>query len=293
METNLTNGFCMSIKIFKYERFAVSKSIESALFDQICGSSPVLLNVPHAGTGVPDALRDALRPEALELCDTDWHMDRIARDVLPQGGSLLAAKMSRYAVDLNRPSDDVPLYQTATTGLISTIDFDGTPLYREGEEPDAQARAARIARYWVPYHVALQAEIDRIRAAHGYCLLLDVHSIRSRVPRLFEGRLPDLNLGTNSGASCADALSDAAFDALQGKGFSVVRNGRFKGGYITRHYGAPAQGIHALQIEIAQDCYMIEQSPWTYVAEKADRLKTALQGLVDAMVEFQPEGMQK
>lgn len=269
----------------------MSKFIKNALFDQISGSGPVLLNVPHAGTVVPDALRDALRPEALELCDTDWHMDRIAQDVLPEDASLLVAKVSRYAVDLNRPSDDVPLYQTATTGLISTIDFDGTRLYREGMDPGAQARSARIARYWEPYHAALQAEIDRIRAAHGYCLLLDVHSIRSHVPRLFEGRLPDLNLGTNSGASCADALSDAAFGAIQDKGFSVVRNGRFTGGHITRHYGDPANGVHVLQIEIAQDCYMIEHSPWTYVPEKADRLKVVLTGLVGAMMDFQPEGV--
>lgn len=156
-------------------------------------------------------------------------MNRIARDVLPQGGSLLAAKVSRYAVDLNRPDDDMPLYQTATTGLISTIDFDGKPLYRAGLEPDVQMRTARVTSYWRPYHAALSAEIARIRASHGYCLLLDLHSIRSHVPRLFEGRLPDLNLGTNSGASCADVLSDAAFAALQKTEFSAVRNGRFKG----------------------------------------------------------------
>lgn len=270
----------------------VSKSSERPLFDQICGSGPVLLNVPHAGTDLPEALRDAMRPEALDLRDTDWHMDRIVRGVLPEGGSLMAAKVSRYAVDLNRPSDDIPLYETATTGLISTIDFDGTPLYRAGLEPDADTRTARVETFWAPYHDALRAEIDRIRTAHGYCLLLDVHSIRSRVPRLFEGRLPDLNLGTNSGASCAGALSDAAFDALQGNGFSVVRNGRFKGGYIPRHYGDPAQGVHALQIEIAQDCYMVERSPWTYLPDKADRLKGTLVRLIGAMQDFQPQEVQ-
>lgn len=270
----------------------VPKSSTNPLFSQICGNGPVLLNVPHAGTDLPGGLRESLRLEALDLRDTDWHMNRIARDVLPQGGSLLAAKVSRYAVDLNRPDDDMPLYQTATTGLISTIDFDGKPLYRAGLEPDVQMRTARVTSYWRPYHAALSAEIARIRAAHGYCLLLDLHSIRSHVPRLFEGRLPDLNLGTNSGASCADVLSDAAFAALQKTEFSAVRNGRFKGGYITRHYGAPAQGVHALQIEIAQDCYMLERSPWTYLPEKAERLKEALAALVNAMVAFQPQEVQ-
>jgi formiminoglutamase len=270
----------------------VSKSTEMPLFDQICGDGPLILNVPHAGTDLPDFLRDALHPDALDLRDTDWHMDRIARDVLPKGASLMAARVSRYVVDLNRPGDDIPLYAGATTGLISTIDFDGTPLYRDGMEPDAEARAARVVAFWEPYHAALAAEINRIRAAHGYCLLLDVHSIRSHVPRLFDGRLPDLNLGTNSGAACAAKLSDAAFAALQDSGFSAVRDGRFKGGHITRHYGDPEYGVHALQIEIAQECYMIEHSPWTYVPEKADRLKVALARLVGAMTDFHPEGPQ-
>ncbi|WP_010138120.1 N-formylglutamate deformylase [Oceanicola sp. S124] len=265
------------------------KSMQTPLFHRLQGSSPLLLNVPHAGTELPDSLRAALTEEALDLCDTDWHMDRIARDVLPGGASLMTARQSRYVVDLNRPADDLPLYSGNTTGLISTIDFDGTPLYRPGQEPDEAERAARIEGYWTPYHVALAAEIERIRALHGYCLMLDVHSIRSRVPRLFEGRLPDLNLGTNSGDSCAPALSDAAFAALEASQFSAVRNGRFKGGFITRHYGQPARGVHVLQIEIAQECYMLEETPWTYLPERADQLKVALAALIAAMTSFTPE----
>lgn len=259
------------------------------LFDQTCGTTPLLLNVPHAGTLLPDTLRARLRPEALDLCDTDWHMDRIARDILPEGASLICAKPSRYVVDLNRPADDLPLYAGATTGLISTIDFDGNPLYLSGQEPDEADRQARIDEVWTPYHAALAAEIERIRAAHGYCLLLDIHSIRSHVPRLFDGRLPDLNLGTNSGASAAQDLSDAAFEALKASGFSAVRDGRFKGGFITRHYGQPDRNVHALQIEIAQENYMLEQSPWTYVPEKADRLKQALGALAAVMAAYRPQ----
>ncbi|MBY6004957.1 N-formylglutamate deformylase [Salipiger bermudensis] len=262
---------------------------QRSLFDQIRGTGPLLLNVPHAGTALPAPLRAALAPDALELCDTDWHMDRIARDLLPADASLMAARLSRYAVDLNRSSDDTPLYSSATTGLISTIDFDGTPLYRPGAEPDAAERAERVAAYWAPYHAALAAEVERIRAAHGYCLLLDVHSIRSRIPRLFDGRLPDLNLGTNSGEACAPQLASAAFEALRASPLSAVCDGRFKGGYITRHYGQPARNVHALQIEIAQECYMLEESPWTYLPERADRLKQALSGLIGAMTDFRPE----
>jgi len=260
------------------------------LYDRIAGGGPILLNVPHAGTDLPEPLRQRLRPDALVLRDTDWHMDQIAREVLPEGASLLAARPSRYVVDLNRPRDDVPLYAGATTGLISTIDFDGAPLYRDGAEPDEADRAQRLAEVWDPYHAALAAEIARIRAAHGYCLLLDVHSIRAHVPRLFEGRLPDLNLGTNSGAACAPALSDAAFAALTQSGLSAVRDGRFKGGFITRHYGQPQQGVHALQIEIAQDCYMLESPPWTLRPDRAEHLRGALRGLLAAMAGFTPEG---
>jgi len=262
---------------------------KSPLFDQIEGSTPLLLHVPHAGTVVPDSLRAALKPEALDLSDTDWHMDRIARDLLPDGASLMSARVTRYAVDLNRPSDDTPLYTGATTGLVSTIDFDGRPLYRPGAEPDETERGSRIADFWTPYHKALADEIERIRSVHGYCVMLDVHSIRSHVPRLFEGRLPDLNLGTNSGAACAQSLSDAALAALEESDFSVVRDGRFKGGYITRHYGQPSRNVHALQIEIAQAGYMLEETPWTYLPERADRLKEALARLVSVMAEFQPD----
>lgn len=258
------------------------------LYDLSEGTSPILLNVPHAGTDIPAGLRQSLRAEACDLRDTDWHMDRIARDILPPGASLMTARLTRYAVDLNRGSDDAPLYSGPTTGLISTTDFDGEPLYREGAEPDAQTRAESVKRYWQPYHDVLAREIERIRDAHGYCVLLDLHSIRSRIPRLFDGRLPDLNLGTNSGKSCDPALSDAAFSALQASGLSTVRDGRFKGGFITRYYGNPARNVHALQIEIAQECYMLEQSPWTYLPEKADRLKEALYALVAAMVSFSP-----
>ena len=153
---------------------------KSPLFDQIKGSTPLLLHVPHAGTVVPDSLRAALKPEALDLSDTDWHMDRIARDLLPDGASLMSARVTRYAVDLNRPSDDTPLYTGATTGLVSTIDFDGRPLYRPGAEPDEAERGKRIADFWTPYHRALTDEIERIRSVHGYCVMLDVHSIQKK-----------------------------------------------------------------------------------------------------------------
>ncbi|WP_282021597.1 N-formylglutamate deformylase [Ruegeria faecimaris] len=249
------------------------------------GSTPILLNVPHAGTLLHPEVERRLRPAALELKDTDWHMDKLALPCAELGVGVMAAQYSRYVVDLNRSADDAPLYSGPTTGLISQIDFDGQPLYLEGQEPDGQETKARIQSYWAPYHQALKAEILRIRAQFGTCILLDLHSIRSEVPRLFDGVLPDLNLGTNSGASTAARFEACAERSLGSGQYSFVKNGRFKGGYITRHYGQPDQNIHALQLEIAQSTYMIEYAPWDLVPPKAEMLGAAIKNLVTALLD--------
>ncbi|APG47594.1 N-formylglutamate deformylase [Phaeobacter porticola] len=250
----------------------------------VAGSTPVLLNVPHAGTLLPGEVKSRLREDALELKDTDWHMDQLALPCADLGVSILAADYSRYVVDLNRSAEDMPLYSGPTTGLVSQIDFDGCPLYLEGQEPDTDDTEARIQSYWAPYHQALNAEIQRIKAQFGICVLVDLHSIRSQVPRLFDGVLPDFNLGTNSGASTAARFESCAEKFLQSASYSFVKNGRFKGGYITRHYGRPSQNVHALQLEIAQATYMREYAPWDLVDNKANKLKIAIKGLVSALL---------
>lgn len=249
------------------------------------GKTPVLLNVPHAGIVLPEEIRGRLRSDALELKDTDWHMDQLARPCADLGVGIIAAQYSRYVVDLNRSAEDTPLYAGPTTGLISQIDFDGRPLYRDGQEPGAEDIQARIQTYWAPYHQALGAEIQRLRAKYGICVLIDLHSIRSEVPRLFDGVLPDLNLGTNSGASTAQNFEACAERTLRASDYSFVKNGRFKGGYITRHYGQPDRNVHALQLEIAQSTYMEERGPWRLVPEKADRLGAMIKTLVAAVLE--------
>ncbi|MBK0326112.1 N-formylglutamate deformylase [Rhodobacteraceae bacterium F11138] len=250
----------------------------------VAGSKPVLLNVPHAGILLPDDIRNRLRSDALELKDTDWHMDQLAMPCAELGVGVVAARYSRYVIDLNRSAEDSPLYAGPTTGLISQIDFDGRPLYKDGQEPDAEDTQARIQRYWAPYHHALNAEIHRIKAQFGICVLIDLHSIRSEVPRLFDGVLPDLNLGTNSGTSTAARFEDCAETALRKTDYSFVKNGRFKGGHITRHYGNPDQNIHALQLEIAQSTYMQEQAPWALVRDKSDRLSATIKTFVSAVL---------
>ncbi|RMF64365.1 MAG: N-formylglutamate deformylase [Bacteroidetes bacterium] len=260
------------------------------LFTLTPGDRPLLVSLPHAGLYVPPEIRRRFTEPAQALPDTDWHVDRLYDRVLDLGVSVLAATHSRNVIDLNRPPDDTPLYAGATTGLCPLTLFDGTPLYRPGLQPDAAERQERLHRYWEPYHQALAGELARLRDLHGFALLLDAHSIRPVIPRLFEGVLPDLNLGTNDGRSAAPSLIRRAEDALrQTNGYTYVRDGRFKGGYITRHYGTPDTGIHALQLELAQTTYMDDGPPFAYHPERADRLRGVLHRLVATLLTWTPD----
>jgi N-formylglutamate deformylase len=226
------------------------------------GRVPLLISLPHVGTEIPPELAERLVPRALASEDSDWHLERLYRPLAEKlGASLIVPRYSRYVVDLNRPPDDQPLYPGAAggTGLVPTRFFTDDPLYRDGAEPDAASLAARREAYWRPYHEALAAELARLREQHGHALLFDGHSIRSELPWLFEGELPALNLGTADGAACAPAITERLAALLAGQTqFSHVVNGRFKGGYITRHYGQPARDVHAVQLEMCQRCYMDE-----------------------------------
>jgi N-formylglutamate deformylase len=253
------------------------------------GTAPLLVSVPHCGTALPDEVRDALVARAHAVEDADWHLDRLYAFARELGASFIVPRFARYAIDLNRPPDDTPMYPGASnTGLVPTTFFDGAPLYRDGRAPDAAEIARRRERWWQPYHDALAAELAAIRARHGYALLLDGHSIRSRIEWLFEGKLPDFNLGTASGASCASSLREAATRALTVPEHTLAVDGRFKGGYITRHYGRPEERIHAVQLEMCQSTYMDEAPPWAWDAARAARLAPHLRRLVDARLQWRP-----
>lgn len=254
------------------------------------GTAPLLLSIPHVGTAVPEPIRQRLVPEARPLPDTDWHLDQLYDFAEGLGVSIIQAVQSRYVIDLNRPPDDESLYPgQATTGLCPTIRFDGVPLYWPGAEPDAADIAERVETVWKPYHAALGEELERIKAKHGYALLYDAHSIRSVVPRLFDGLLPDLNLGSNGGASAAPALKDRIAEICRtAEGFTHIVDGRFKGGYITRHYGRPERNAHALQMELAQRHYMDEDPPFAYRPDVAQPLKTVLRRVLEAMLDWKP-----
>jgi N-formylglutamate deformylase len=254
------------------------------------GTRPLLVSVPHVGTEIPAELAGRLVPRALDVEDTDWHLDALYGFVREMGASLLVPRYSRYVVDLNRPPENTPMYPGRNnTELCPTRFFTGEALYHAGQAPDDAEVADRVARYWRPYHDALAGELARLRAAHGHVVLFDGHSIAAELPWLFEGRLPDLNLGTADGASCGPALREALRAALQAQPrFSHVVDGRFKGGYITRHYGDPAAGVQAVQMEMCWHCYMDPQPPHFYDAARAAAAQAVLRGLVQAMLDTPP-----
>lgn len=253
------------------------------------GLAPVLISVPHTGTLIPDSILSRMSEDVTSLPDTDWFVDRLYDFAPGLGIGMIAGRFSRYVIDLNRSPEGEKLYPgRAETELCPTTLFDGTPLYPSGQEPDAQEVENRRCLYWQPYHNKLREELKRLRKHHNKVLLWEAHSIRSQVPHLFDGRLPDLNFGTAGGHSCDPGIAEAIHDtARSGGNFSAVLNGRFKGGYITRHYGAPAEDIHALQLEIAQSCYMDEtRSEPSFDANRAGPLIDLLQRLITVAMGF-------
>ena len=247
------------------------------------GTLPLLISIPHMGTLQPPEFASQMTDTAAITQDTDWQLDRLYAFALSQGASVLQAHVSRYVIDLNRPPGGESLYPgQTTTGLCPVETFQGAPLYAPGAEPNAAEQDRRLQGYWMPYHRALVAELERLKAAHSAVLLWDAHSIASVLPRLFDGQLPDLNLGTNSGQSCSSAVIDRVAAVAKDSAFSHVVNGRFKGGYITRHYGQPAQNVHAIQLEMSQCLYMDEAAPFSYLEYKATSVQPLLQAMLQA-----------
>ena len=254
----------------------------SIVFDWHQGTSPLLITIPHDGRRIPPRIKDRMTEDGTAIPDTDWHVRKLYDFALVAGASLLEAKFSRYVVDLNRPVDDHALYRDqVATGLFPTHTFDGRPIYREGEVVSERQRERRLARYWRPWHAHIAEQLERIRHHFGYALLWDAHSIRSEVPRLFEGALPDLNIGSNDGRTCPAAVQAAVAQVAQASPYSSVVNGRFKGGYTTRHYGRPDEGLYAIQLEIAQHAYMDEKS-LRYDAKRAAKLRDTLSDMLGA-----------
>ena len=253
------------------------------------GGGPVILGMPHGGTWLPDDIAARLNDNGRKLADTDWHIEKLYEGLLPDV-TTVAATFHRYAIDANRDPGGATLYPGQnTTGLCPETDFDGAPIWRDGEAPKPADIAKRRSAFHQPYHAALSAEVERVKARHGYAVLYDCHSIRSRIPFLFEGVLPDLNIGTDNGKTCDPKIEAATVKAAAASSFTSILNGRFRGGWTTRHYGRPHDGIHAIQMEIAQSAYLeTEAPPWNFSSAKAAKLRETLRAILHTLKDIRP-----
>lgn len=254
------------------------------------GGSPLVLALPHTGTSLPEDCAARLNDLGRGMADTDWHIHDLYAGLVANV-TTVRTTVHRYVIDVNRDPSGESLYPGQnTTGLCPLTDFDGEPVYQRGQEPDAAEVARRKDVYHTPYHAALRAELNRVQKLYGFAILFDCHSIRSHIPFLFEGTLPDFNIGTNSGVSC-DATIQAAVSGIceNADGYTSITNGRFKGGWTTRHYGHPSEGLHATQMELAQSTYMLERPPWTYVDLSAELLRNKLNTILETLTNWRPQ----
>ncbi len=260
------------------------------IFELHRGTSPVILAFPHTGTYLPPEIADRLNANGRILADTDWHIHELYRGLLP-GASTIRATHHRYLIDVGRDPTGVSLYPGQnTTGLVPETDFDGVAIWTDGGFADAAETQRRLAAFHAPYHVALAAEVERVRATHGVAILFDCHSIRSNIPFLFEGTLPNFNVGTADGTSCAPAVEAAVYDvARAAEGYSSVLNGRFKGGWTTRHYSNQAGGVQTIQLELAQATHLVEEAPpFALAPSKSERLRLHLAEMLKRLEALAP-----
>ena len=256
----------------------------SEIYDLKQGDLPLVVSLPHSGESL-GPFADKMAPAAKRLVDTDWHLPKLYDFLDDMDVTVLAAKHSRYVVDLNRDPLGKSLYPGQNvTELCPTTTFAEEDLYKPGQAPDVAEVKARLEKYWQPYHSALRAEVERIKGLHGFVFLWDGHSIASEVPRFFDGRLPDFNLGSNDGNSCDADIAQRVLNAVSEPHYTKVLDGRFKGGYITRTYGDPANDIHALQLELSQITYMSESHPFGYIPEKARHAARTISLMIDALL---------
>jgi len=248
------------------------------------GSSPLILTQPHGGTHIPDEILDKLNEKGKAIADTDWHINKLY-DGLVDDVTVVKSHIHRYVIDANRGPEDESLYPGQnTTGLCPLTDFDGNSIYKPGQQPSNTEIKSRQLRFHQPYHDAIAKEIQRLLSIHKYIILYDCHSIRSMIPYLFEGTLPDFNIGTFNEQSCNLKIQQVVKDICnQAQDYSSIVNGRFKGGWTTRHYGQPDKGIHAIQMELAQLTYMQEEAPWTFQADKANALRHHLKEILQTI----------
>ena len=252
----------------------------------IQGTKPLLVSLPHGSTYIPPNISERMTGLANATPDTDWHVNRLYDFASNMGASVISATNSRYVIDLNRDPDGVKLYSDAdNTELCPTTTFDRELIYIAGTTPDRNEIEKRIEQFWQPYHKKLRNELARIKDQFGVAILFDGHTIRSVVPRFYDGQIPALNLGTSNGHSAALSLAETAYSTLLDKGYTAVWDDRFTGGYITRKYGDPKNNIHAIQLELTWKNYMNEAT-YSYSPELANRLKSLLQEMLEKLLDW-------
>ena len=247
---------------------------------------PLLVSIPHNGLAIPEEISATMTEVGKSSRDTDWFLDRLYDFDVTNDVGMIASHYSRYVIDLNRdanaPSNQSLYPGQNTTGLFPKITFDQRPVYQAGKEPDTDERRRRIEKFWHPYHDQLKSELKRMRAKFGIAILFEAHSIESELPYLFEGVLPDLNFGTNSGKSCSVGMTDVIKSTLPEAGYSHAFNGRFIGGFITRRYANPTDGIHSIQLELSQATYM-DQLTKKWLPDKAAAVQPVLRSVILAI----------
>jgi N-formylglutamate deformylase len=239
---------------------------------------PIVISVPHAGTAFPDDIQSELKTSLLPPDDTDWFVHQLYDFAAELGIPVLKANYSRWVVDLNRNPDSSPLYHDGRvlTGLCTTTTFLGESIYiDERTEINPAEVARRKTRYFEPYHEALQQLLDATKARFGRVLLWDCHSIRRVVSAIHDGPFPDLILGSADQTSASAVLIEQALHELGGGPHSLKHNTPFKGGYITRHFGRPAEQQHALQLEMSKDVYM-DDAEQQYDQPRATQIRAIL-----------------
>lgn len=240
---------------------------------------PIFVSVPHCGTAFPQELVEQFDPAlAVAPDDTDWFVDTLYDFVSEMGISMIAAHYSRWVIDLNRDPDSKPLYTDGRiiTALCPTTTFTGQPLYLDKrQEVSGEEVTRRVGLYYRPYHDKIKEILAEMKKKHGRVLLWDCHSIRQIVPTIQQDKFPDLILGDADGTSASQALTSIALKTLGSEKYRLSHNHPFKGGFITRHFGTPANQQHALQLEMTKVNYM-DDTELKYNKERADRMRKLL-----------------
>jgi N-formylglutamate amidohydrolase len=254
------------------------------VFEYTKGSTPLLISIPHDGRALMPGQDARMTDVGRSIPDTDWFVRELYAFATDIGASIVAANYSRYVVDLNRPADDAALYEgQVSTGLCPLQTFAGQPIYLDGETVTTNEQQDRVRHYWRPYHDKIEDVLHDLHDDNGVALLWDAHSIASEVPALFPGVLTDLNVGTDGGKSCNALIESSVMNVATASDYTSVANGRFRGGFITRHYGKPEKNIHAIQLELSQRCYL-DESNLSYDAELAVRVGATIKKMLIAFM---------